>query len=231
MKKIVVIAGVVLGGALGAHAQGVVWNNRYPAGNTVWHVYSPQANNVAQQGNISTAYATATPNGDLPAGTTSYNGTLLGGTATGTGATAYANGNNYSIELYGAPGSGDAASSLTPVSGSLETFNSSNTKLAGFFNAPATDPVVSGSAYGGTVSLQARAWYSGAGQYSTYEAALAAGVPTGVGNEVTATLGANPTSFDPVPTFTSFSLTSVPEPSTIALGIMGACGFLFRRRK
>jgi hypothetical protein len=29
----------------------------------------------------------------------------------------------------------------------------------------------------------------------------------------------------------SFSLTSVPEPSTIALGVIGACAFLARRRK
>jgi catalase len=29
----------------------------------------------------------------------------------------------------------------------------------------------------------------------------------------------------------SFNLTAVPEPSTIALGVIGACAFLARRRK
>lgn len=234
MKKILVVAGLACGVALGVHAQGIVWNNQDSGAGVVWHVYSPDPVNstVETQGNISTGYTTSVRNGDLPTGTTTYNGTLLGGTATGTGSTAWQNGGNYSIALYGAVGANVAAGSLSLVPGSTTTFNTSNTRLAGFFNPIATDPQVPGATYGGTVTVQARAWYSGAGQFATYEDAVAGNAPTGVSAPVNDVMAANPTVLDGPAPLQSFDLTTTtPEPSTIALGIMGASAFLIRRRK
>jgi hypothetical protein len=82
--------------------------------------------------------------------------------------------------------------------------------------------------------VQLRAWEASGG--STYEAALAAGVRTGTGNVFSVgPLGGNdpgggPPFTDPNLTgFQSFAL--VPEPSTIALGLLGAAALLLRRRK
>jgi len=235
MKKIVIIAGVVLGGAIAASAQGVFWGNQDSGDNNVWHVYSPQVGSpsVESIGNISTAYTTSVRNGDLPTSTQVYTGVLIGGTtATGGGPTAYADAADYEVALYGAVGANVASSSLTLVPGSATTFYSSNTKLAGLFSTVATDPVVPGSAYSGTVTLQARSWYEGAGQYTSYGAAVTAGVPAGFDNPVNVTLSANPSTPDPFVPLQSFSLTTsaTPEPSTIALGVMGASAFLMRRR-
>jgi hypothetical protein len=235
MKKIVVLASCMAAGALSVHAQGVVWNNHEP-GAVVSHIYGPDAADPSSEesGNIATAYSGATPNGDFPTGSTVYGGTLLGGSAAGaTAVSDTGNGSIWSAALYGAPGSGDAVNTLTLVPGSTTTLNVSNVKLAGFVVAPASDPVVTGSAYGGTVTLQAVAWYNNGGQYGTLAAAEAANVPTGESTPFNVTLAGSPTASDPVLTgLTSFDLTttSTPEPSTIALGVMGASAFLLRRR-
>jgi len=235
MKKIVLIAGVVLGGAIGASAQGLTWGNQDPGDGVVWHVYSPDTVSPGTEftGNIAVPYATTARNGDDPTGTAVYTGVLIGGTTvTGGGPTAYADAADYEVALYGAVGAGASAGSLALVPGSTTTFIGSNTKLAGLFNTVANNPVVTGSTYGGTVTVQARAWYEGAGQYTSYAAAVSAGVPAGLDNPVNVTLGANSVAFAPAPQLQSFSLTTTasPEPSTIALGVMGASAFLLRRR-
>jgi hypothetical protein len=87
--------------------------------------------------------------------------------------------------------------------------------------------------YTGTISLQIRAWES---SYTTYAAAVASGsVYTGASKIMYIPLGnpnANPpsviTSLDGY--LTSFAVT-VPEPATVALGVMGLSLLVFRRRK
>ena len=111
--------------------------------------------------------------------------------------------------------------------------------FAGIFQGgTATFPVAGGT----EVTLQVRVWSEG---YPTYEAAAAAGLPTvefGTGPLQTLALGGagvppGPPQSLTSPTgggtpFTGFQLQVVPEPSTIALGLLGLGALaLFRRRK
>jgi len=112
-----------------------------------------------------------------------------------------------------------------------------------------------GTAYlGNSAAASIVAWYSGGGQFQTYASAVGV-VPTGYSQifEITGLVEpasvmtqdnnnvAAPAQQGPAYLYDnnndndwlqSFSLTApVPEPSTIALGVMGACAFLARRRK
>jgi hypothetical protein len=82
-------------------------------------------------------------------------------------------------------------------------------------------------------------WYNG-GAGLTLAQALAAGDPWGVSSPVNINnLGGTlldgnlgpPLVYPDLEGLESFSLSVVPEPATIALGIIGASTFLFRRRK
>jgi hypothetical protein len=193
--------------------------------------------------------------------TTYTGSTALGGSATGsTAANNYANGNLWSVELYAASGSGIAVSALAPVSGSISTFfnDSAVQGNAGEWNAAsaasgsaiitfggasgtAGAPTVAG---GAPVTVAIAAWYNGGGAYTSYAAAQAALVPFGMSTagSVNVTSAPNPPAVLPAlggsatlsGGITSFSLNAggvVPEPSTIALGVMGASAFLMRLRR
>ncbi len=222
-KSLTIIS--LLAGAVGVYAQGQIHFDDYvtTAGNQFEiQVWSVQPGNSQVFGNGPS---------DAPAGTQTYSGAAIGGTAAGSGPTGYANGNNYSIELYAAAGADAAAGTLTAVPSALATFNT--TGFAGTWDAAGgvvvTVPQV---AVGATGSFQLQAWYNGGGTLS-YAQAQAAGDPYGSSVEANITLGgatAPPVSLNPI---TSFSLTTqqVPEPSTIALGVIGASAFLMRLRR
>lgn len=101
---------------------------------------------------------------------------------------------------------------------------------AGYWStSPDSTRTVTG-APGATVTLTVRAWDSTKG--STYAAALAAGGKTGVSSPFDIALGgvgAPPSLPTDMTNFKGFTL--VPEPSTIALGALGAAALLLRRRK
>jgi len=112
-----------------------------------------------------------------------------------------------------------------------------------------------GAAYlGNNAAAIVVAWFNGGGQFTTLAQAQAANVPWGqsLPFEITGLIEPASVMTDdnngvaaPAQSGTayladnlnantyleSFSLTSSPEPSTIALGVMGACAFLARRRK
>jgi hypothetical protein len=240
MKKSITIL-ALLAGAVGAYAQGTLTFGDYGNGFTI-DVFSPQllTPGVSTHGN--SPY-------DAPVGATVYTGVGLGGSATGTGPTAYGNGALWTVALYAAPGvnnsTGLAAAELagTPIVTSL--FQTSggtgvlNTGTAGAdsagvwaLNFESIAPTVFPGFTGGA-TLQLEAWYNGGASKLTYAASPTSG--SSIIGEIAALGG---TGSPPATTpnlaasgITSFSLTTTPEPSTIALGVIGASTFLFRRRK
>lgn len=141
-------------------------------------------------------------------------------------------GSGFWAQLYaGAQGTG--ASALTAVGSPVEF--AAGGFPAGYFNGgTVTIPTIAG---GVTATLQVRAWDGSGG--NSYEAAVSAGKDAGESATFDTLLG-NDTS-GPVPTLPatmtglkSFSLqpgTVIPEPSTIALGLLGLSALLIRRRK
>jgi hypothetical protein len=227
MKKTLVI-GALLAGATGLFAQGTVQFT--DLGAVQIHIYGPQVADPSVQVTGNTA-------SDKPAGTqTGYTGGLVGGTGTGT---SLANGNDVSVELYALGGGTSAAplSSLQAVSQYTSTIYTIAAG-AGVFVKPslATDPGIPNSA-NGSATIALAAWYNGGGSYTSLSAAQAAGQPAGESAPVFLSglggLGQPPGTPPPMTGLQSFSLTSPaasPEPSTIALGVMGASAFLLRRR-
>jgi hypothetical protein len=97
---------------------------------------------------------------------------------------------------------------------------------------PASSVVVPGRAAGETATIILRAW-----QGASYDAAVAGGGAYGqtpFGGAATVTLGGQPASG---PALTPGNLVGlqgfelVPEPSTLAFGLLGAAALLYRRRK
>jgi hypothetical protein len=240
----------LLGGAVGGYAQGTVNFNTYLLSFNI-AVWSPQTGPLpVQRGNTAT---------DIPAGTTVYNGVPLGGAgaSAGTSATSYGNGNDYSLALYAAPGLeqalslSDGSPDLVTVThfytaggtGAANVINGPNTGMAGGWIGNPDLPIpgtVSGTAGQATVELVA--WYNDSDTITSYADAVADGVPNGQSDiaNLNGLGGLNvsrPPSL-PVPLIgiTSFALgpstvvSPAPEPGAIALGFIGACAFLLRRR-
>jgi hypothetical protein len=90
-----------------------------------------------------------------------------------------------------------------------------------------TGITVDGIAAGTSVLVQMRAWEAAKG--ATYEAAVAGGGIYGSSASVTLSLSAPPAAPTDMVGLTSFSL--VPEPSTMALGVLGVAALLLRRRQ
>lgn len=138
-------------------------------------------------------------------------------------------GDAYKVQLYWAAGANAPESSLQAIGNPLSFATGG---AAGFFGPEViTIPVAPNS----TITVQVRAWNSAGG--ATYEAAnanLASGI-TGVSPTFTITGLGDPNAQPPgVPAnitgLRSFFVTPVPEPSVVALGLLGA-GLLFLRRR
>lgn len=106
---------------------------------------------------------------------------------------------------------------------------------AGYIQGP--NLTVPGSSIGSQVFYQLRAWNASAG--STFEqAAASSSAILGISESVQVTLGGtipgDPPTVVPFPSsnlHSSFSLAAVPEPTTVALAVMGGLGLLARRRR
>lgn len=100
---------------------------------------------------------------------------------------------------------------------------------AGFWDAGASGARTVGVAAGTAVFVQVRAWAAADG--ATWEAAKAANKPTGASNVLQLSAGGGTVTPPGLTGLQKFQLVAVPEPTTIALGILGAGALLLRRRK
>jgi hypothetical protein len=240
MKKTLAVL-TLLAGAVSGYSQGQVYMGDYYNSDFQITIWSPQTGDPSVQlnGNSPKNFGTGlTSTGpDIPAGTqTGYNGTPLGGSSTGaTSPTDFANGSLWSVQLY----AGGASGSLSAVSGTVATMYTSGN--AGLYNSSVT-ATIPGVAASAPAQLQLKAWYNAGGTVGSYEAAVAAGLPNGASTIGTENLGGGPVTPPDLPGpgntgvtggITSFNVTAsaTPEPSTIALGIMGASAFLMRLRR
>jgi len=177
-------------------------------------------------------YAQGTINLDnLNNGNSSPTATSGGMVFTTVGGNTVLENNDFSVELLG----GASAGSLTPIV-TLLTSNGTATGISGAGPGLMLDPsgatyAVPGVALSGTATLELMAWE---GNFTSYAAAAAASAnvadvvftnPTGGGGSPAAL----PNDLTGMP---ALVLKPTPEPSTIALGGLGAAALmLFRRRK
>jgi hypothetical protein len=126
----------------------------------------------------------------------------------------------------GAPGA-ETYTALTPAT----TFRTTSPAAAFYVNQQTVSvPTV---APGSSATVVMRAW-----EGTSYDAAAGGnGMLFGQSGAVTISLGGTPAGGGaPLPDailtgLTGFNLTAIPEPSTLALGLLGAAALLYRRRK
>jgi len=232
MKQNLLIAASLLCVTAGALAQGTIFfNDRVQSssfGTVVAPIFGPEPSDpsISKKGNpVSTWNGTSGP-APIPAGNQTYGGAPLLGTG-------------YTAELWGGVSGTDTESTLRLVASAPFRVTTSQS-LYGFWAAPAASQVVPGVPSDPNVRgvFQVRAWDNRGGTITSWAAALAAKttVPSGSSDlfVVPFQLGGLPSPTAPnLAGLQSFNLfTTVPEPSVIALGVLGAgCLFLLRRRK
>jgi len=247
-------------GALSAYSQGTVFFADRQSDIAI-HIFAPQtatpstevtglqgnATGAATGGVGSDIYEQTAVNGFtgpavgvlVTGGSTVYTGGAIGNTLSGSATPAgnfnYNNGSDYTVELYAAPGFNVALSALSAVSQYVTTIATSSANGGAFKSITvASDPGIPNTA-AGNATIALYAWYNG-GTGLTLAEAQGAGDPWGV--SPTDNLAGLGNVGSPTPNQTpdmlgleSFSLVATPEPSTIALGVIGASTLLFRRRK
>jgi hypothetical protein len=249
MKKTLAVL-TLLAGAMSGYSQGQVDYGDYLNSDfqvTIWSPQTGAASATQLNGNSPGTFGTGLlPTGpDIPAGTqTGYTGVPLGGSATGAATpTDYANGNFWSVQLYAGPSGGTLAAVAGTVS-SMYTVPGNQGIYDVTGNPVATIP---GVAAGSPATMQLKAWYNGGGTITSYESSVALGTAgvNGVSTTGTENLGGGTLPPPDLPGpgntgvtggITSFNVTAattspIPEPSTIALGLVGASAFLMRLRR
>jgi hypothetical protein len=252
MKKTLIISALLVVGSLSAYSQGTVV---FKDGGTDMniHIYAPQAATpgVEQTGQANSAlgvsadiYEQTAANGLtqgvlVTGGSTVYTGGAIGntrsGNATPAGAYNYNVGSDFTVELYGAAGYNVALGSLAALPQYTSQLRTSSTTGGTFATVSlSSDPGIP-STTGNQATVALYAWYSLGGL--TLAQDQAGSGPWGVSplDNITALggLGSPASTPEDVLGLQSFSLIAppVPEPSTIALAVMGASALLFRRRK
>ena len=131
---------------------------------------------------------------------------------------------------------GGSSAQLYLVSGSTFTaiptvlqFRTSPAAAAGYVNNGGTVQVP--NVAGGTaVQVVVRAWENGAAGGATWDTALTRG-QSAILNLTLGGAGSPPSVPTDLVGLTSFTMAVIPEPSTMALGLLGAAALLYRRRK
>lgn len=172
--------------------------------------------------------------------------------ATGSNKTVPVFGNGFFAQLYAAAGSGAVESALAPVKTPVNFRGTSAASTsAGYVQTFGTtskgtevDPVVVVTpTAGGPATVQLRAWSSNFDTYELANAAVTAQNPTAFAAE-SAVLSIASTGGGGAPPGLPVDLTGltgkdgagielrgIPEPSTVALGVLGAAALLFARRR
>jgi len=145
------------------------------------------------------------------------------------GATLLA-GTNYLVQLYFVSGTSTSITeaNLNPVDITAKAFRAVGQSDGIWVGGNKT---LTGVTAGNSATLQVRAW-DGATGATSYAAALTAGLTTGKSSLFTYTVPVPPTSPGQfyMEGFQSFTMI-IPEPTTIALGVLGAAGLLIARRR
>jgi len=179
-----------------------------------------------------------------------WNGAAVGGTAAHTGTSADTGvGSDWTVELYGGAGNGLAVSALTPAILDGTSSTPVTATLAGggtgaylgtWLSTAVGDITVPGALGGNQpVTVAVAAWYNNGGTITSLAGAQAGGFANGFSATGNAVTGGNtsttPALPGPIPALGTISTVGAvgvtPEPSTIALGVIGASTLLFRRRK
>jgi len=131
-------------------------------------------------------------------------------------------GSGFSAQLY-LVGAGGALTPLTPI----QTFRDAGTGTAAIADRywPQTTVDVPGVASGATANFRVRAWQTSLGTYDT------AANARGQSADFAVAVGGGTLPPANLTTLQSFTVSIVPEPSVIALGVLGASALLLRRRK
>jgi len=224
MKKTLTVTTLaLLAGAVSVYSQGQVSMTDVPG----IQVYGTQAtgNTEVTWGGFTVDEMIGNSGLDTTTLGTSSNYNASGGpTVSFTGAPA---GAGFTAELLAGP-TGSSVGNLAETHTLITSWFTTGQGLPGFWDS-AVNSSVSGIAAGLNAAVAVAAWD---GPQTSLAAAQAAGVPWGISNVGTATaLGGG--TFQPPNAvgLDSFDVVGTPEPSTIALGVMGASALLFRRRK
>jgi len=229
MKKTITIV-ALLAGAVSAYSQGQIVLNDYSGASGLTFIVfgqQPAANSI-----VLVTYAGQTVGevqGNASSVTYSYQSP--------SGSTLYPNANplgtGYSVGLLAAPGDNQAVSSLLPGS-TPATVSDWGSGFAGVIGLSATgvwNTITSGDA---TCAIAAWQNTGASGAAATLAAAIADNYKWGTSApfNVTPTYAPNAGVALPYNNAQDFSLgVTVPEPSTIALGVIGASAFLLRLRR
>jgi hypothetical protein len=172
---------------------------------------------------------------------------LLGGSSTGPAPTLsnyrslIGNGNDWTVQLYGAAGAGDSAYNLSPLPGGTATFaNGGADPIPGTWFSSAIVGIPGTFGAGSVATVQLYAWYNDGGAITSFDQASADDVPCGFSSLGTVILGGPNQSGPPsLPALLPFNElgnfivgipSESPEPDTIVLGVLGASVFLLRLR-
>ncbi|PYJ96869.1 MAG: hypothetical protein DME23_18465 [Verrucomicrobia bacterium] len=135
-------------------------------------------------------------------------------------------GTGFTAQLFGGP-QGTATNSLAPI---VPTAAFRTGAGAGYI-VPTGNVPVAGVLENGTATLQLRVWDNMGGTITSYAQAVTSNAKHGASNAFDlGPLGGTLTTPPNLKGLLTFNLV-VPEPSTIALGILGAAALLLRRRK
>jgi hypothetical protein len=235
MKKILLISATLLL-AHAAFSQGTVTfankggtSTTAEPGQTVAPVYGLAPDNSRISGNTATG---------VPMGSTSYGSLpVLANDATHTFTATL-----WGLDATAVTGVGtDGRNNLVQAVNGSTTFRTSTSgTFAGFWNQPSASAVIGGiTSESQRATFQVRVWDTRNGTILTWDQALAtAGEIYGYSDLFTvpyrlgATAAGQPNPAPYLQGLQSFNVQVVPEPSVIALGVLGAgCLFLLRRRK